>query len=84
MMVDKPSSDCTKPAADTQQVNAIFILNFSEMFPKYQDKSKKVRTIYVFDNLCQAPPLPLEPVSDGNHRPRRTCSQPEGKNVKRM
>ena len=27
----------------------------------------------------QAPPLPLELVPDGNHRPRRACSRQEGK-----
>ncbi len=31
----------------------------------------------------QAPPLPLEPVPDGPSRPRRACSQPEAKTVKR-
>jgi hypothetical protein len=31
----------------------------------------------------QAPPLPLEPVPDGPSRPRRACSQPETRTVKR-
>jgi hypothetical protein len=64
--------------------------------PSKEDKLKKVQFIPELscaraqlrrarapEPSSQAPPLTLEPVPDGHSRPRRACSQPEAKTVKR-